>query len=72
MSTVVKAKFEVVSIEHLVGAKNVKMQAVIGGSEENKEWSKFTPSGNLSIYVTTEAFADAVPGDQYHLTFSKE
>lgn len=70
MSTV-KAKFEVVSIEPQNEGRAIHLQPVISGSEENKEWSKWTPSGSLSMYVTTEAFADAAPGDQYYLTFEK-
>lgn len=41
----VQAKFVVNSIEEFVGQKTVKLMAVYGNGEENKQWSLYTPSG---------------------------
>lgn len=68
----VKAKFYVESVIPTSDeSRQIGMRAVIGNSEENKDWSKWTPSGDLSLSVTTEAFKDAKVGDEYYLTFEK-
>lgn len=70
--SIIKAKFWVVSIVLHSEGRTINMQPVFSaGSEENKEWSNFRPSANLSMTVTTDAFADAAPGDQYYLMFEK-
>jgi len=47
----VRAKFYVVSktITDAEGCGSVKLQPVVGDSPENKEWSKWTPSGVIEI-----------------------
>lgn len=70
----IKAKFEVGSILQLKGQKEVKLSAVVQGSEENKSFSKYTPSGNISIFITKEtpAYDFFEVGEAYYLTFEKE
>lgn len=50
----------------------VKMTPVIGDSEENKSFSKYTPSGDIRLHITNPAvlgFFEA--GKQYFVEFSK-
>ena len=66
----VKAKFECFNIEEFDESKTVYLQAVIGGSDENKEWSKWTPSGNISMNISNPAAYDKfVVGKEYYVTF---
>lgn len=62
----VRAKFWCKSIEHSaapgdqqnIGA-TIKLAAVYqDGDDTNKSWSKWTPSGELSMYVTNQAAID--------------
>lgn len=74
----VKAKFK---IEGLVDytkstdrdpAIHVFMSAVTSDSEENKTWSKWTPSGNLELYITNpECFNKFTIGKEYYLTIDE-
>lgn len=65
----VRCKFKCYSIEHTeVGAANLKFRAVTSGSDENKQFFKWTPSGELSVAtVNTEAAAQFEPGKEYYL-----
>lgn len=66
------AKFVVNSIEELVGQKNIKLTAVYGNGTENKEWSKFTPCGNISINITNpDAYNQFSVGSEYLVNFEK-
>lgn len=47
-----------------------RLDAVTGGSEENKTWSKYTPSGALNFTVTNEACTQLDPGE-YLVTLTK-
>jgi hypothetical protein len=55
----------------------VKMSAAFGGylrglPEGNEDWSKYTPSGELSMTVTNPAAIEQFePGAVYRLTFEK-
>ncbi len=52
-----------------VDTEEVKFQAVSG--EENKEWSKWTPSGELRIQITNPAaLAQFEVGKDYFLDFT--
>lgn len=50
----IKAKFRLISIEPTSdGAGSiVKLEAVTAERAENKEWSKWTPSGKLEMLIT--------------------
>lgn len=51
---------------------SVKMTAVTGGSEENMDFNKYTPSGNFEMYVDNPKAKDFfVVGDEYYLDFTK-
>lgn len=46
--------------------------AVVGQEGDNAEWSKWTPTGNLQMYVTNpDAFAQFEVGKNYLLTFEE-
>lgn len=50
----------------------VWFDAVTNNSEENKSWSKWTPSGQLTMHITNPACYDKfVPGSEYYLTIEK-
>lgn len=53
------AKFEVVSIDENTDPDNkiVALMAVTEGSEENKSFSKYTPSGIVNIAISKESQA---------------
>ncbi len=68
----VQAKFKVNSITKLEGSEIWAMQPVIGDSEENKSWSKWTPAGSLSMTVTnTDLFNKFNAGDEFLITLNK-
>jgi hypothetical protein len=70
---VITAKFKVGSVTDF-GNKNfeVKMTPVTGGSEENKSFSLYTPSGDVRLHVTEPSAANFFePSKEYYLTFSK-
>lgn len=75
MSTdTILAKFKVGSVEDH-GNNNiwVKMSPVTGeGSEENKSFSKYTPGGDVKLFVTNpEVIGFFKPGNDYYLEFKK-
>ncbi len=67
------AKFKVGSTTDF-GNENleVKMTPVIGGSEENKSFSKYTPSGEVRLHITNPdvlGFFEA--GKEYYVEFKQ-
>lgn len=50
----VTARFFIQSITETVGGHEVVLKPVCRG-EHNKEWSKYTPSGELRLALTNEA-----------------
>ena len=50
----IKARFFVREITKFGNTDNVliKLSATIKGSEDNKDWAKYTPSGNIEMSVT--------------------
>ena len=63
---VIRCKVVVESVEDLGdNGEVVKMRAVYEGSEENKEWSKYTPSAFFTMTISN-------PGAQGKLTKGAE
>lgn len=62
-----RAKFKVDLIAKSVDGRNLSMSPVIGTDGDNQDWSKYTPTGHLGMFITNEAAFDAVdaikPGD---------
>lgn len=71
----VKAKMVCVSVEELTQQqeKKIKLSAVVSGSEENKSFSRWTPSANLDMMISNETAAGDLfeVGREYYLTFEK-
>lgn len=70
MANTIRAKFQVRSIASFPnGDREVKMHAVHSDSEENKSFSKFTPSGEINLYVSN---SDAVfEHGEYYIDITK-
>ena len=52
-------------------AVDVELRAVYGDGEQNKEWSRWTPSGGLQMQVTNPACFDAFKeGAEYYIDIS--
>ena len=68
----VRAKFKVESVTHVVGGESVKMNAVCyDDNDENKSFSKWTPSGSFEMFVNNEKiFGVFQPGQEYYLDFT--
>lgn len=68
-------KFQCVLVEDQPSCSNkqVTLTAVVSGSEENKSFSKYTPSGIVQMAVSydTPASDFFVQGESYYLTFDK-
>lgn len=67
-----RAKFLVDSVTtHAGGGNTVKMRPVNGNSEENKDFWKYTPSGNLEMFVNNpKAQEFFVAGAEYYIDFT--
>lgn len=66
----VRAKFrcDVVLPGYGEGTVDVKFDAVIGDSDENKVWSKWTPSGMLTMHISNPNLLDHFEvGKEYFL-----
>lgn len=69
----VRAKFYVYSVTRITGGNvSVVLQPVTSGSEENKSFWKYTPSGKLEMQMSAGiAAADAFePGQEFYLDFT--
>ena len=68
----VRAKFQVVSITEFVSGKKVNLTAVNSGSEENKQFFKWTPNAMIELQtVNEEASKQFEIGKEYYVDFSK-
>ena len=48
-------------------SENVKLAAVAGGSDANKQWSKWTPSGNLQLSISNPDAFGKLTGGYYKI-----
>lgn len=67
----VKAKFQC-SFKSLPVNENIQVNfhAVYGNGAENKEWSKYTPSATLQMFISNpDAYNKFEVGKEYYLTF---
>lgn len=69
----IKAKFKCNYVTEYENQKQALLVPVIGNSEENKTFSKYTPSGKLEIMIDNETPASDYfkPGKEYYLTFEE-
>lgn len=67
----VRAKFRVSEKTLLEQGGKVKLTAVSGGSEEDKEFFKYTPGGSIEMQVLNDtALAAFEPGKFYYVDFT--
>lgn len=67
-----KAKFEVLTVTKGKGFDQIVMTPVLSGSEENKSFSQYTPSGKIDIMITNPTLLGTInPGDVYYINFEK-
>ena len=64
----VRCKFKCYSIENTESGASLTLRAVSSGSEENKAFFKWTPSGELKVAtVNAEAASQFAPGKEYFI-----
>lgn len=74
----VRAKMKCYAVEHLKDGKpdttlaDIRLMPVYDdGNPENKTWSKYTPSGEVRLFVTNPAAINAFePGKSYYVDFT--
>ena len=67
----VRAKFKCVDKSGSENDTQIKLEAVTSGSEENKTFFKYTPSGQISMgTINKEAAAQFEVGKEYYIDFS--
>lgn len=68
----VRAKFKCTQITETEGGlKTVKLMPVSSGSEENKQFFKYSPAGSIDLStVNPEAAAQFTPGREYFVDFT--
>lgn len=68
----VRAKFKVDTVaQHAGGLASVKLTPVMSGSEENKRFYKYSPSGSCELQsINLEAMAQFEVGKEYYLDFT--
>lgn len=67
----VRAKFTVSSVEHTADGATVKLTPVVDGSEENRRFYRWTPSGSITLgIVNREAARQFEPGRSYYVDFA--
>lgn len=69
----VRAKFKCNSVVNYEGSKTATLNAVCSTSDENKDFTKYTPNGKLEISIMNDAVASSFfePGQEYYLDFTK-
>ncbi|HXP51161.1 MAG TPA: hypothetical protein VN922_14480 [Bacteroidia bacterium] len=69
---ILTAKFKLVTVTKHEGAEEPKLQPVYGDSEENKQWSAFTPGGDLRLYISNPQCFDFFDHDhEYYMELKK-
>ena len=70
-----RSKFKCTAVEtddRFPDGNNVKLEAVTSGSEENKSFWKYTPSGSIQMFITNKKAVELfVAGKEYYVDFSK-
>lgn len=69
----VRAKFKVSRVvPHGEGVRQVFFDPVIDGSEENKSFWQFTPSGQIMLWITNPAaFEQFEVGKEHYVDFTR-
>lgn len=68
----IRAKFKCSTIEVFEGGETVKLNAVSDKEGTNATWSKWTPSGSLTMTINNpDALGRFTPGKEYFLDFTE-
>lgn len=77
MKPTLRCKMRVAEVLHLKNEdgstmqERVKLHAVSGEREENKDWSRWTPSANFEIYINNpDAFGQLSSGHEFFVDFT--
>lgn len=77
MSAILRCKMRVLNVTHNKAAdgstenEQVTLTAVCSDTPENKEWSKWTPSGSFSITINNPgAFGKLSKGHEFFVDFT--
>lgn len=66
----VLAKFTVESITHYITSGEVFLKPVTGGSQENEDFWKYTPAGEIRLHIDNPAaMAVFKPGMCFYVSF---
>ncbi len=72
-----RCKMRVVEVLHVkesdgsTNQERVKLAAVYGNSDENKHWSKWTPSASFEIYINNpDAMGKLSSGHEFFVDFT--
>ena len=67
----VRAKFKVEQVTRTVSWAEVKLQPVTSGSDENKQFYRWTPGGSIHLAtINPEAAAQFEPGKEFYIDFT--
>lgn len=67
----VRAKFRVDEVAQNVSGSTIRMSPVTSGSDENKEFFKWTPTGRLEMGTVNAAAAEQFkPGAEFYIDFT--
>jgi len=68
----IRAKFYVASKTEFPNGYEIKLNAVISGSEENKNFYRHTPNGRLELSIVNNDTANCFEvGKEYYVDFTK-
>jgi hypothetical protein len=77
MSTTMRAKFQIGSVEVFGSSEQVKFHAVAAkaypadGNDEDNTFAKWSPSAECKIMITNPAlFGQFKPGDKFYVNFT--
>ena len=67
-SLILSAKMLCDGVLHGVDSQKPTLRAVTADTPENKEWSQWTPSGSLELFINNKtAFGRLTPGKEYYV-----
>lgn len=67
-----RAKFWVESVTKFKDGERLNLCVVTYDTDENKSFSKYTPTGNITLSITNEnLFGKFEPGDEFYIDFTK-
>lgn len=77
MDKILRCKMRVIEVTHSIDSlgqveqERVKLCAVSSGSDENKQWSKWTPAANFEIYINNPGAMNILSkGHEFYVDFS--